>query len=96
MTIDVEFLKAAGTAFGLVAGGAVVGLAFKIGISWNDLRRDAREGKACALDTQQTLNADISPRLQRLEQTLHGPEGNNGLYQTVRDLDSWMRSKRVA
>lgn len=76
-----EFLQA----FGAVAGLGVVGLAIKIGIGWGVLQRDVA---ATAITTSETHEkvAELLPRVQKIEHTLHGPDGENGMYSDVREL----------
>lgn len=77
--------QAFSVAFGIVAGGGVIGLALKIGIGWGVVSRDVATTKAAVDRTELTVQ-DVVPRVQRIEQTLHGPDGNNGLYSDVREL----------
>lgn len=80
-----EFLRAFGIAFGLLAGAGVIGLVFKVGLTWGAVSRDIATTKQTVERTEVTVQ-DVVPRVQRIEQTLHGPDGNNGLYGDVKDL----------
>ena len=79
------FLEAFGAAFGIIAGGGVLLLAVKIGVSWGGIRNDVSTTKDAVERTEGTVGG-LVPRVQAIEQTLHGPEGNNGMYSDVRDL----------
>jgi len=80
-----EFLQAFGAVFGILAGGGLLVLLFKIGATWGELRQDVTDtakivgGSAVAI-------SEILPRVQRIEQTLHGVSGDNGLYSDVKEL----------
>ena len=81
-----EFLQVFGVVFGIVAGlGTTFAVVFKFGRVTGDLQRDVQETKAIATRTEGTVN-EYGPRLQRIEQTLHGVNGENGLYSDVKEL----------
>lgn len=80
-----EFLQAFGVAFGLVAGSGVLILAVRIGVTWGSVRSDLSSTKGAVERTEGKVG-DLVPRVQAIEQTLHGPEGNNGMYSDVREL----------
>jgi hypothetical protein len=80
-----EFLQALGTVFGIIAGGGFLVLVFKIGLSWGSVQRDVTTTKEAVERTEVTVQ-NVLPRVERIEQTLHGPEGNNGMYSELRDM----------
>jgi len=73
-----EFLQA----FGAVGGLGVIGLAIRIGISWGEVSRAVTRTDKAVNDPE----VGLVLRVQRVEQTLHGPEGNNGMYSDVKEL----------
>ena len=77
-----EFLQAFGTAFGILAGSGVLALFFKVGMSWGSVSRAVARTDTAVNDPEHGL----VPRVQRVEQTLHGPQGDNGLYSDVKEL----------
>ena len=80
--LEAGFLRAAGAAFGLVAGGGVLVATLRIGMSWGEVRQAVKRTDFAVNDPE----TGLVPRVQRVEQTLHGPEGNNGLYSDVKEL----------
>lgn len=80
-----EFWMAAGQIFGTVASVVIVVGAFKVGGTYKGVIRDVAETKTACSDIKQTLQ-DHSPRIFKIEQTLHGPQGENGMYGAVREL----------
>jgi len=80
-----EFWMAAGQIFGTVASVVIVVGAFRVGGTYKGVVRDVAETKAACADIKDTLH-DHSPRILKIEQTLHGPQGQNGMYGAVREL----------
>jgi hypothetical protein len=81
-----EFLQAFGVVFGVVAGvGTTLAIVFKFGRITGELQQDVLETKAAALSMDGKMDL-LMPRVRSIEQTLHGPEGNNGLYSDVKEL----------
>lgn len=80
-----EFLQALGTVFGIIAGGGFLVLFFRVGLSWGAVKSDVSSTKEAVDRTEATVSA-LVPRVASIEQTLHGPEGNNGLYSDVREM----------
>lgn len=80
-----EFWMAAGQIFGTVASVVIIVGAFKVGGTYKGVVRDVSETKADCKEIKRTLE-DHSPRILTIEQTLHGPQGGNGMYLAVREL----------
>jgi hypothetical protein len=84
--MDTEFVKAAGQVVGAIGGFGLLSLMFWIGLSWGTIKRDVATTKA-AVERIEPNVAEHAQALRTVNQTLHGPEGGNGLYGTVRKLD---------
>jgi hypothetical protein len=80
-----EFWQAAGQIFGTVASVVIIVGAFKVGGTYKGVVRDVAETKDSCSSIKTTLE-DHSPRILKIEQTLHGPQGQNGMYGAVREL----------
>lgn len=80
-----EFLVAAGQIFGTVLSGVILVGAFRVGGTYKGVIRDVAETKGDCKEIKQTLQ-DHSPRILKIEQTLHGPQGQNGMYGAVKEL----------
>jgi hypothetical protein len=80
------FLVAAGQVVGGIAGAGLLGLLFQIGLSWGEVKRDVSSTKR-AVERIEPIAAEHAQALKTINQTLHGPEGGNGLYGTVKKLD---------
>lgn len=76
---------AAGQIFGATLSVVVVVGAFRVGGTYKGVIRDVSETKTACTEIKQTLQ-DHSPRIFKIEQTLHGPQGQNGMYGAVREL----------
>lgn len=80
-----EFWQAAGQIFGATLSVVIVVGAFRVGGTYKGVIRDVAETKDSCRDIRATVS-DLTPRIQTIEQTLHGPQGANGMYGAVRDL----------
>lgn len=83
--MSAEFLVAAGQIFGATLSVVVVLGAFRVGGTYKGVIRDVAETKDSCREIRLTLDAH-GPRIQTIEHTLHGPQGENGMYGAVRDL----------
>lgn len=80
-----EFWQAAGQIFGVTMSGVLLFGAFRVGGTYKGVVRDVAETKTSCAEIKETLH-DHSPRILKIEQTLHGPQGQNGMYGAVREL----------
>ena len=81
--------------FALVTGGGLLYGVFRFGLSSGELTTDVTAIKATA-DRTETKVDEISQRVQKVEQTLHGPDGSNGMYSDVKDLKRRFEDKPSA
>lgn len=88
-----EFIVAAGQIFGTVLSGVILVGAFRVGGTYKGVIRDVAETKGDCKEIKQTLQ-DHSPRILKIEQTLHGPQGQNGMYGAVRELQVTVQAIR--
>ncbi|MGK2933701.1 MAG: hypothetical protein ACSLFE_00450 [Gemmatimonadaceae bacterium] len=76
-------------AAGQVMGGAlslvIIAGAVKIGSTYKGVVGDVAYTKGACAEIKQTLK-EHTPRIEKIEITLHGPLGDNGMYQAVREL----------
>lgn len=68
--------------FGAIGGLGVIGLAIRIGISWGEVSRAVSRTDKAVNDPE----IGLVSRVQRVEQTIHGAQGDNGMYSDVKDL----------
>lgn len=80
------FYSAAGQVIGWLAGTGLLVLFFWIGLSWGRIRRDVSSTKQ-GVQRIEPIVGEHARALQSITQTLHGPEGGNGLYSVVRKID---------
>lgn len=80
-----EFLVAAGQIFGTVLSLVVLVGAVRVGRTYGTLTANAETARKSSERTE-ALVIEHGPRIQKIEQTLHGPQGQNGMYGAVRDL----------
>lgn len=64
----------------------LLGLCFWVGLSWGEIKRDVSTTKK-GVERIEPVVGQHAASLQAINQTLHGPEGRNGLYGTVKKLD---------
>lgn len=85
-----DFLVAAGQVVGALVGVGLLGLCFYVGVTWGGLKRAISTTSAAVARTEEKVDG-FGPRIERIELTLHGPLGDNGLYQDVRDIKTQLR-----
>lgn len=88
-----EFWSAAGQIFGVTMSGVLVFGAFRVGGTYKGIIRDVGDTKDSCAKINTTLDS-LTPRVQTIEQTLHGPQGGNGMYLAVRNLEAAMTEIR--
>ena len=79
--------------FALVTGGGLLFGVFRFGLASGELQNDVADIKAVALRTEEKVD-ELGPRVQKIEQTLHGPDGTNGMYSDVKELNRRLDDKR--
>ena len=88
--MDSQFWLAAGQVVGVIGGLGLLTLMFYVGLSWGEVKSTVTTTSASVVHIETRVN-EFAPRIQRIEQTLHGPDGNNGLYSDVRQIREQLR-----
>lgn len=84
--MDMEYVKLFVLGLGGVVGFPVIKFIWRVAGEWRAMADNVVSAKKTSERTEITVNG-YGARIGRIEQTLHGPEGNNGLFQSVREIE---------
>ena len=87
-----EYAKLFVLGFGGVVGIPVLKFIWRVAGQWADMSANVATAKATGERTEEAVGKH-GERIQRIEQTLHGPEGNNGMYSALRDIERRLAEK---